>query len=153
MNHIDEAGCRSALEELAASWPRAVLSPVLSARLDSCPACRTEKASFLALCAKSSSWSSALPAAHWRDLARRTKQALPARRAAPRAVVWVPAAAFAAAVIAVLFNYRVPDVAVRRPAPAVMLPPPEVLANQEMLENLDLLKEWNGVKAVDRGLL
>ena len=152
MNHIDEAGCRKALEELAAAWPQAVLSPVLSARLDSCPACRAEKASFLALCAKSSSWSSALPAAHWRDLARKTKQALPARRA-PRPLVWAPAAAFAAAALAVLFNYRVPDVDVKRPDRAQMLPPREVLENQDLLEHLELLTEWDGVKAVERGSL
>lgn len=150
MTHIDEASCRRALEELAALWPRPEMPAALSARLDACPACRLEKASFEALCAKSSSWSQALPAAHWQELARATRRALAPRRTL-RPIVWAPAAAFAAAALAVLFNYRVPDVVVERPNPAAVLPPREVLENQEMLERLDLLEDWDGVKAVSQG--
>jgi hypothetical protein len=145
MKHSSERRCAKNVEALWALWPRAELPAALAAELDGCPACREEKAAFAELCARSIPWSAALPPARRARAARSVKSAL-AARAAPRPAVWVPSLVFAAALLLVLWTYRVPDVEV---APWRGAPPPrELLERQDLLEHMDLLQNWDEAKSL-----
>ncbi|MBI5241338.1 MAG: hypothetical protein HY926_12770 [Elusimicrobia bacterium] len=137
--------CRSVRESLWAAWPRADQAPAEAlAHAAACALCRKEHEDLRALCGRSSapdgaplSWDKALAAPLWARLAARIRaEPRPSR---PRRLLWVPAAALAAAG---LFLFR--------PVPpersgVVLMPAVEEL---ELMEHLDLFMDWEAAQGL-----
>lgn len=135
--------CAASARQIWTSWPEGAVPPETLDHASACACCRRELEALRALRRASStekgrplSWSEILPASRWSRLARSTRMALP-EAPASRPWLWAPAVALAAAALLFLARPKPTNGPERAPDPAASA------AQLEMLENLDLLENWD----------